>query len=98
MKISLSTSVADTERRLEQSKRHLRQQVSEIQSGLTGPSSLLAIAGIGALLGSWAARRKISGTSAGAANAKFPIRSVLFALLIRFVLRRIAKHSRVAQS
>ena len=90
-------AVLDVEQRLERSKRQLHEQLNQAQSTLhstlTRPSSLLMVTGIGALLGMWIARRRKKTTKPSSASEGFPIRSLVFALLTRFILQRIEKRS-----
>jgi hypothetical protein len=86
---STTPSVLDAEQRLEQSKQQLHRQLDQIQSGLTLLSSLLAIGGVGAMLGSWLARRKVTMAAPDTGGGRFPVRSLVFTLLMRFILQRI---------
>jgi hypothetical protein len=91
-------STQRAEQRLEQSKQRLHQQLDHIQSTLnstlTQPSSLLIVTGVSALLGAWLARRKTKVVASGSISAGFPVRSLVFTLLLHFILERITKRSR----
>src|SRR5688572_11203642 len=91
----VASSTLRAEQRLEQSKQQLRQQVDQVQSTLhstlTQPSSLLVVTGISALVGVWLARRKTAAVASGGAG--FPVQSLVFALLMHFIVQRIEKRS-----
>lgn len=72
-------------------REHLAQARTAIRSRLVQPWSLLAVTGLGALLGTWFARRikprdKQSGVSAWA-----PIAGVAFTFLVRFAVHHLAE-------
>lgn len=89
------------EHRLEQSKQRLRRQLYQARWGLNSklakPSNLLIVTGVGALLGIWLARRKAAVAMSDVAGAWSPVWSLVFPLLIRFVMQRITKRARAEE-
>jgi len=90
---SPSSSVPDAERKLEQSKRQVRQQLDKAQSTLITTSSVLIVTGIAAFAGLWLARKKIAAATIST-GAGLAVWSPVLASLVRFISERVTKRSR----
>jgi len=72
-------------------REHLVQVRSAIRSRLVQPWSLLAVTGLGALLGVWFARRGKLRDKQDGVSAWAPIAGVAFTFLIRFAVQHLAE-------
>lgn len=72
-------------------REHMAQVQSAIHARLVQPSSLLAVTGMGALLGVWFARRNRPRDKQGGVSAWAPIAGVAFTFLIRFAVQQLAE-------
>lgn len=88
------SDIVVAECRLAQAKRESREDFSQVRSAigsrLAQPSSLFVVTGLGALLGVWFARRNKPQAKQEGVSAWAPILGVVFTLLIRFSLQRLA--------
>lgn len=88
------SDIAAAESRLAQAKHDARASFAHVRSAigsrLTQPSSLLVVSGVGALLGVWFARRNKRAAKQDGVSAWAPIVGVVFTLLTRFGMQRLA--------
>lgn len=95
MKLFIARSdVAVAEARLAQAKRDARASIADVRatlySRLTHPSSLLAVTGIGTLVGVWFARRSKRASPQDGVSAWTPMVGIVSTLLTRLGMQRLA--------
>lgn len=88
------------EHQLEKSKHEARDRYRRVQSALRSrlgrPLSLLVVAGVGALIGVWFARRNKTRRTPDGIAASPPLADLVSAFFIRFGMRRLAAWTRLS--